>query len=464
MKTSPPSLSRRRFLQSAGLTGALGSTLGLPLRAAPAPASPARARNLIFMVADGMSPGTLSAANHWLNLREDRDTAWMRLYRDGLARRALLETCSAGSLVPDSAAAGSSWGSGHRIPNRHLNVDAEGRELSPLYTFGRSAGKRLGLVSTARITHATPASFAASVPHRDEEDTIALQYLEREVDVLLGGGRRHFTPAQRKDGMDLVARYRRAGYAVVETAADLRKAPRRGRLLGIFSDRHLPYALDRAHDPALGAATPTLEAMMEAALERLRDAPEGFLLQVESGRVDHAAHENDTATTLADMLEFDRAVALARRFAETQPDTLVIVTTDHGTGGLVVNGEGLEYVGTAEGILRLGQVSASFEALGRRHRVAPLSPAEISHALGLAGNEALEARLADFLPSWNGAPKPLGHHLRETLAPLFACSWTTLNHTGELAEFAAFGPGSERFDGFYENWEIHHLLREALSI
>jgi alkaline phosphatase len=203
--------------------------------------------------------------------------------------------------------------------------------------------------------------------------------------------------------------------------------------------------------------------LMTAALERLADAPEGFLLQVEAARVDHAAHANDPAACLMEQLEFDRCIRLARRFAAEHPETLVVITTDHGTGGFMLNGEGKAYNGSTEGLLRLGACTRSFEALCGRHRKQPLSGTEIARNLGLPARPFAGA-IDEALKDWDGAPKSLGGRLREVLAPFFAVSWTTQNHTGELAEFASFGPGADTFPGFFENWEVHHILREVLAI
>ena len=394
-----------------------------------------------------MSHGTLAASQHWSNLTIDRDCQWMQLYRDGLAHRAQMETRSESSVVTDSAAASSSWGGGQRIPNGRINVDADGKNITPLYTDGKLAGKRLGLVTTATISHATPAGFAANQLSRDHQDDIAAQYLEREVDILLGGGRAHVAADKRKDGRDLAGEFATAGYTVLNHRDALLHAPRQGRLLGTFSDGHIPYALDRANDAAIGARTPSLELMMTAALERLAGAPEGFLLQVEAGRVDHAAHANDPATCLMEQLEFDRCILLARRFAEQHPDTLVVITTDHGTGGFMLNGEGKNYRDSTAGLLRLSSPTASYETLAQRHRQVPLSGPAIAQSLGLP-----EARFAgpigDAIKDWDGSDKKLGLALRPILAPWFAVAWTTQNHTAELAEFAAFGPGADAFPGF----------------
>ncbi|MDP0501561.1 MAG: alkaline phosphatase [Verrucomicrobiota bacterium JB022] len=465
---SPSPLSRRRFLQTTGLGGLL---LGATKLGAANPLKPAKAtgrpRNLIFLVSDGMTQGVRSAADTWLNLTENRSSEWTRLYQDGLARRALVETHSASSIVTDSAAASSAWGCGQRVPNRSINFSAEGKELTPLYSFARHAGKRVGLVSTARITHATPAGFATNVPHRNMEDEIARQLIDREVDVLLGGGGRHFDAASRKDGQDLFAHARQQNYQVLRTRDDLRKAQGgQGKLLGTFSKSHVPFYLDRQHDAELKRVTPSLEEMMSLALERLQDAPDGFLLQVEAGRIDHAAHNNDAVAILPEQLEFDRCIALARRFSEQHPDTLVVVTTDHGTAGFALNGYGPDYNLATDMFLSLGKAHHSLEYVAQ-HASADASTAQLvgqlEDALQLkAGPELRQAMQAAF-SQWEHDEQLLGIALRDALYHVYAVNWTSENHTGEHVEFAAWGPGSDAIPGFYENWQLHHIIREQMG-
>ncbi|MFP4281864.1 MAG: alkaline phosphatase [Opitutales bacterium] len=457
--------SRREFLRQAGLAGLAGATLSAAPSARAASkakgASAGKARNLIFLVADGMNNGTLAAAHHYLNLTAQRDTEWMRLYRDGLSRRGLVETSSATGIVTDSAAAATAWGGGQRVLNGSLNMTSEGKALTPLYHYGKQAGKALGLVSTTRLTHATPAGFAVSVPSRDLEDEIAEQFLARgEVDILFGGGSRHFDPAQRDDGRDLFAAYAKAGFNVLRSRADLARAPREGRFLGTFCDTHLPYQIDRTHDAALGDTVPALDVMMQAALERLAGRSEGFLLQVEGGRIDHAGHANDAGAILHDMLEFDRCIGVARRFAERHGDTLVIVTTDHGTGGFMINGAGPRYAFSSDRFRHLGAVSASYEHLQRRGA----SPLQTVKALGLGAEEGLARRALDALQGMGNDRNAMSDALQPILADWLSVSWNSHNHTADLAEFASFGPGSETIPDYHENWELHHRLREILAI
>ena len=240
------SLSRRSFLNRSGWLTA--SAIGLPAFApsfsmAEAPPKQ-KPRHIVHLVSDGMSQGTLTGADHLSHLLRQRGLAWMQLYRNPAAVSALVDMRSLNSLVTDSAAASSSWGSGSRVKNGILNVLPDGRNLHTLYQLFGEAGWRRGLVTTTEITHATPAGFVATCG-REAAETVALQYLERHIEVLLGGGRKFFDPTQRKDKRDLLAEYRQKGYIVMETRSALELASTDRRWLGVFAASHLPFTLDR---------------------------------------------------------------------------------------------------------------------------------------------------------------------------------------------------------------------------
>src|SRR5690606_16356093 len=137
--------------------------------------------------------------------------------------------------------------------------------------------------------------------------------------------------------------------------------PGSGPVLGTFSVSHMPFALDLANDSTTRSTTPTLPEMMQAALAHLSQAGDGFVLQVEGVRVDHAAHGNYPSAILFEQLDFDLCVGIGRECAASHPDTLVIVTTDHGTGGYMLNGHGPDYNLSTGSFLKLGNAHSSYE-------------------------------------------------------------------------------------------------------
>ncbi|TAF16949.1 MAG: alkaline phosphatase, partial [Verrucomicrobia bacterium] len=338
--SQPRSSSRRDFLKFAGLGSLVfgagsAQALGAEGREASANSAKRQAKNVIFMVSDGMCFSVLTAAQTYLTRTEKRSSNWMKMYAERPVVRSLCETDSASGIVTDSAAAASCWGIGERIDNGVLNITPDGRKPLTLVQKMNAAKKRCGLVTTATATHATPAGFAVTVAKRSDQKAVAAQYLERGVDVVLGGGTQYFNDA-------LQAAYRKAGYGIAldrdQLLADDGKAP----LLGLFSKSHIPFEIDRLNSAELKASTPTLAEMTKVALQRLSSAPEGFFLLVEGGRIDHAAHGNDGAAAIREQVAFDEAIATVLAFVDKNPDTLLVITTDHGTGGFNVNGLGSE--------------------------------------------------------------------------------------------------------------------------
>lgn len=359
----PPS-SRRHFLKLSGLAGATSiiptSKLDSALKA-ESTSSRGKAKNLIFLVVDGLSNGTLGLAHHWKLRNEHSPLNWIKLFDHQRIHRALQDTASANSPVTDSAAAVSAWSCGRRVNNDCINTDTSGRVLKPLYAYAKEAGKATGLVTTCRITHATPAGFVTSVPQRDMEDEILKQYLQSDIDVLLGGGARYFKHKQENGSVvDYFSLFKDKGYEVISDSASLAKVSCNLPILGVFSESHIPYAVDRINDPSL-RSVPGLANMFKKSLDRLGRNKNGFVLQVEGGRVDHAGHANDPSAILHELLEFDECIPIALEYINSNPDTLLIITTDHGTGGCQLDGSGSNYVGSGPALDRINKLRHSFE-------------------------------------------------------------------------------------------------------
>ncbi len=474
---------RREFLRTASLAaaGAAAGGFGAPAaarasRAGPAALLPdargAHARNVIFMVADGMSTGTLTLADMLARRRGEGPSAWATLWRWTHARgrregapdvyRSMVMTHSLDSLVTDSAAGGSAWGCGVHVNNGWINMLPDGSEPRPILVEAKDAGRAAGLVTTTTVTHATPASFVANVPDRGMEREIARQILDRGVDVVLGGGRRFFPD-------ELLARH--PDVTLLRTARELSRADGApGRVLGLFNDAHLSYALDRDAD---GLDEPTLAEMTRAALRRLERAPNGFVLQVEGGRVDHAAHNNDACSLLREQREFDAALAAAVDFARARDDTLLIVTTDHANAnpGLTLYTES----GDAA-FARLAEARHSFDWIAGRFAPARQRGAGIDEFASLV-REAIGVQLGERERDWlarttlAGAPgdaflpraTPEGA-LGSVLANHLGVSFVGTNHTADYVECTAFGPGAERLGPLIDNIDLHTLVVEALAL
>lgn len=415
------------------------------------------AKNVIFLVVDGMSIGTFTIADMVMRRRGGHGSHWANLWSTPGVRRSMMSTRAADSLVTDSAAGGSAWGCGRRLPNGSICFDTADGELEPILVTAKRAGKSTGLVSTARITHATPASFVATVPSRNMERIIAEQELGRGVDVLLGGGAKYFSD-------DLLAEH--PDLTVVRNADAMRRAAgTRGRLLGLFNDDHMSYELDRTD------SEPHIREMAMLAIDRLSKNENGFVLQVEAGRVDHGGHANDFPAMLHDQIAFEETVDAVSTWAMARDDTLVIITTDHGNGGPELSlykdeaAEGVETLlavrHTLSWILgRLGETPrdgwpGGLRELVREHAGVSLTDEQVEWALKPTRGERVDPfRGANTLVSAVG----------KVMADHFGIAFVSKNHTAEHVEATAFGPGAEALPHRIENYELHALMTNAMGI
>lgn len=469
-------ISRRDFWKFGAAAGLVGRWPGMALAADERGKQATRPKNIIFMVSDGMSLGVPSIAEPFSNHVRGYGTHWYDLLAGPNCSQGYLEMHSLNSLVTDSSAASSSWASGSRIFNGAVNTLPDGRPLKPIGQLAHAAGRRVGLVTTTTITHATPACFASVQASRDDAHLIAPQYLD-VVDVLMGGGRESFEPKLRKDGRDLVGEYKAKGYAHCSTRDELAKVRRQGsrKILGLFNQGHLPFTIDEINKDK--SIVPTLAEMTVMALAALERSPEGFLLQVEGGRVDHAAHDNDAAAQLWDQLAFDDALGAVLTYAAAHGDTLVVVTTDHGNANPGLNGMGSHYAGTDECFQRLweskGSYGAIFNLMKQSAKEGKADAADMGRIVkefyGIDLSPEHAATVADIINNekvneLNGQHAGKSGLFAQVLGNYTGIGWTGTTHTANLCPLLAFGPGHEALAGFHRNTEIFCLLIDFMGI
>lgn len=425
------------------------------------------AKNIIFLVSDGMSAGTLAMADILLKHKEGRSSEWVKLYEENTVRRALMETASANSFVTDSAAAGSAWGGGMRVRNGALNVGPNSEKPVPILQKFKAAGKAVGCVTSVQITHATPASFCVNNSSRNAQPIIAEDYIKLKFDCMLGGGLNYFHTDKRNDKKDLIAASKQAGIDFVQTKDELNSLSGFKPILGVFADEGLPYAIDRENNADLKAITPTLAEMTQTAIKHLSKNPQGFVMQVEAGKVDWAAHANDTAALLYDQVDFDEAIKVAMDFAQADGETLVIITTDHGNSnpGLFYGNQANRnfeklYSTKASNEWVLNQITPEFTA----NRLVEFVEAHQNYAMSEEDAEAILKGFTlgeDGLYNTNRLPVAIYASLQ---SPHTSVQWAGTNHSADHVELAMFGPGSEHLKGFVRNFELHNFMLQAAGM
>lgn len=465
-------MDRRKFFRN-GTLAALGGVIIDPISWLPSPNGADKtktAKNIIFLVSDGMSSGTLNMADLFLRRKFNRTSKWIELYEQNIVSRALMDTASMSSIVTDSAAASSSWGGGHRVLNGSLNVGLKGEKYLPILQKFKKAGKKVGCVTTVAVTHATPAGFCVNSSSRNSQTDIAIDYLDLGIDVILGGGDQFFSAGHRSDKRDLYQAYRQKGYEVMLNRHELQQARADKPLLGIFGHDSLPYAVDRDHSPSLKTRVPTLAEMTRKAIDHLSQHPKGFVMQVESGKVDWAAHANDVSGLIHEQIEFDNALAVAMEFAQQDRETLVIITSDHGNAnpGLIYGKSANENFDSIQHYKQsnewvLNEINAGFSPERVREflfdaqqlKVTKEESAELlSYYTGLSKAE-------DGLYNYRKLPFK---RLSEIQGMRNAVGWISMDHSADYVELAMFGPGSHLLKPFVKNTDLHYLMLEAAAV
>lgn len=290
-----------------------------PLAPEPEPAGPF---SVILFIGDG------AGLNHWAAAR----IAYGNMAIERFPVVGLVGTAASNSRVTDSAAGATAFAAGVKTYNGAIGVDADTVPVETVLEEAGDRGKATGLVATSTITHATPASFAAHVSSRNMYPEIAAQLADADVDVLLGGGRVFFDPTKRPDSLDLLGRLADRGL-VVDSGPALMGIDLEGveRLYGFTAEVNPPPAIRRV---------PSLAQLTELALQVLERDDDGFFLMVEGSQIDWQSHDNAPLNDLLpEIQDLDLAVRVALRFQQRRPNTLIVVTADHETGGLALHGD-----------------------------------------------------------------------------------------------------------------------------
>lgn len=414
-------------------------------------------------------------------------------------------TASLRSAITDSAAAGTALATGNKtianaigmVPIAGVGSGKSDRfvPVANVLEAAQAAGKATGIVATAPVQHATPASYSAHVTNRNNFDDIAEQQVFQKIDVVLGGGLASLQAKNRDDHEDLVKVIRNEGYQWVENHEQLRKAASAQtsgsdnklesvqtsvtakkaepaqtsgsakkletarkpafakKIWGAFAENDLAYHFDRAQ---LRAGEPTLADMTETAIHALNRTEHGFFLFIEGSKVDWAAHKNDPVGMISEVLGFDEAVQRAVQFAKKDRNTLVIAVTDHGNSGLSIGSRSTDktYAITPREkfVQPLRKAKLTVEGALKKF------PDDVVAAAAAYGLDDLSAKEKQTLKS----TKQPDEVMVQLMAKRANLGLTTHGHTGEDVFLYAFGPGKP--SGLVENTDIAKWISRGLGV
>ena len=292
-------------------------------------------KNIILLISDGMS---LTQVSTYRLLKGGPNE---RIAVDKFPVSGIVLTHSENAIVTDSASSATAFSTGRKTNNGALGLDEDNKILENFTEIIDRYGYVSSLISTSEITHATPAAYASHVDLRWKTDEISLQMMESNVMTILGGGRHFFLPedlgGKRTDGLNLLEQMESSRTVMTEKKElDSFDYSNLGKVVGLFADE----ALRDKEKPENHVFEPSSSEMLNFAINRSEKFNEngckGFFIMLEGSQVDWAGHANDLNYLKREMQDFDEAVELALDYATQNPDTLVIATADHETGGLLI--------------------------------------------------------------------------------------------------------------------------------
>ena len=435
---------------------------------------------VFLFIGDGMSTPQRMIADEF-----SRSIGNGQLAINSLPCHATTRTRSSNSLVTDSAAAATAIACGERTINGRLGISADGkRKLVSLAEVARDKGKKIGIITSVTINHATPAGFYAHRKSRSEMYAIGLDLIASKFDFFGGGGVAKYddrkSPLYKGSIYDLAAK---AGYKVIGTRRELLALkPGDGKVLAYgVKSTILPFAIDRRDD-----SIPTLAEFTAKGIEMLQDSPNGFFMMVEGGAIDYAGHANDAGTNLREVLAFDDAVKVALKFAEKHPDeTLIVVTGDHETGGMTMGFAGTGYSMYVDRLKGQTRSAANFIKLFKEMRKSDpkLKFDDVKKLLCESFGFKFEVKTPEILAHEKNPKKyplkdrdpmiltaaevsqleaafkdkketALGVTAKKILAAKAGVGWTSGAHTGLPVLTTSQGVKSEIFTGFIDNTDI----------
>ncbi len=455
--------------------------IGLAYAASPAFAQGGRGTiqpKYVFMfLSDGAGMAHMEIARqHRKHIHKEGMVIVDKIIKEGSV--GVMTTHAANSLSTDSAAAATAMASGCKANIGALGMCADGHVAVSAMELARRRGMNLGLITNSTVYDASPAAFVCHVASRRDYTAILNSYLDMAPDVILGGGSGQFLPkghpgGRRDDDINLIAAFENKGYRHVTNKDELARA-RQGKVLGLFSQSDMSMELDRDKN-----VEPSIVDMTRAAIRLLHDQnPQGFFAFIESENIDTAGHLTDIASVIHDYREFDRAVGLAYEFYQKYPrETLIVVTSDHETGGL----------GFTEALKDLSSTRRSNRAAGTVEDLKKIESIGISlkKAAQLLGRsptaDALDKLMRDYFPAFSLAPEyreailkrqpisrtisvdPTANALGMMIANHTQVYWQTSTHTNQPVLVAALGVGAEKFTGYYDNAEFGKKLKSAID-
>jgi alkaline phosphatase len=286
-------------------------------------------KNIIMVIADGMGPA-YTTSYRYFNDDPTTDIVEETVFDRLLVGSVSTYPASVSGLVTDSAAGATALATGYKTYNGAIALDVNKNSVETVLEFAKKQGKKTGIVVTSQINHATPAGYLTHNESRNNYNAIADSYIDKGIkaDVYFGGGWKYFI----REDRNLIEEFKASGFQYIDNYNALNTLKPEMPVIGLFDDTGLPSAQDDS-DPY------RLSAMTKVAIKQLENS-KGYFMLVEASQIDWAGHSNDIATAMAEMSDLAKTMEYLEEYVKQNPDTLVILTADHSTGGLTVGARG----------------------------------------------------------------------------------------------------------------------------
>ncbi|QFU21661.1 alkaline phosphatase [Shewanella eurypsychrophilus] len=418
-------------------------------------------RNIIYLIGDGMGPAYTSAYRYFSD-RPDTKHVEETIF-DQLLVGMSSTYPDDDTYVTDSAAAATALATSHKSYNGAISVDHQQDKLPTMMEMAKERGKATAIVVTSQINHATPASFLAHNESRRNYNQIADSYLTNLIngrpiaDLMLGGGTQYFV----REDKDLTQEFQHFGYQYIDKLSDLSSIDSLPAL-GLFAPSGM--------EPALGSHDPyRLTTMTQTALKLLSKQTAPFVMMVEGSQIDWCGHSNDIVCAMNEMDDFAKTLIAVKHYVDTHPDTLLVATADHSTGGLTLGREG-KYKWKGK---RLKQVKMLPEDVAKAIVKTPSildTPKSFSAFWSKTINISMSAEILDRfrvrlmgrLKSHEPADR-LEELIKQKIDKLTYTGWTTSGHNGIDVQIFAYGKGQQHFNGHLDNTKIAATLIEMIK-
>lgn len=427
----------RKSLLSLGLLLASPSLLAAP-------------KNIIYMIGDGMGPAYLAAYRYYMDnpaTKEVDNTIFDELWRGVASTYPDDDT-----YVTDSAAGATALATGVKSYNGAISVNRQHIPIGTMMQIAKRLGKANGIVASSQINHATPASFLSHNKTRRAYNEIADMYYDYRIngktvaDVMLGGGTSYFI----REDRNLVEEFKKDGFQYADSWQQLNKLTTTPAM-ALLSEVALPAALNTDVESPLATLT-------TKALELLTPAEKGFVLMVEGSQIDWCGHDNDIACAMAEMHDFAKAIRVAKEYVDQHPDTLLVITADHETGGLSLGANGI-YEWRTDVIKK---VKATGRLLADKLQAATSDEEALALWSQLTSIELSDEEKTAILNVRKGDTTTLRKQLLAIISKASNTGWTSGGHTAIDVPVLAYGKWQAEFNGFQDNTAIANKLMQYI--